>query len=64
LSARESEILQLIVDGNSNREIASQLDLSANTVATHRVNIMKVLRIHKTADLVVYAIRKGLASIL
>jgi DNA-binding NarL/FixJ family response regulator len=63
LSARESEVLQLIVDGNSNREIASQLDLSANTVATHRVNIMKVLRIHKTADLVVYAIRKGLASI-
>jgi two-component system response regulator NreC len=63
LSARELEILQFIVDGKSNVEIASQLGLSASTVASHRANIMNGLKIHKTAKLVAYAIRKGLASI-
>jgi len=63
LTARELEILQLIVDGKSNKEIASQLDLSANTVAVHRANIMEALGIHKTAELVVYAIRNGLVNI-
>ena len=63
LTARELEILQLIVDGKSNKEIAAQLDLSANTVAVHRANIMDALGIHKTAELVVYAIRNGLVNI-
>lgn len=63
LTMRELEILQLIVDGKSNKEIASQLDLSANTVAVHRANIMDALDIHKTAELVVYAIRNGLVNI-
>jgi DNA-binding NarL/FixJ family response regulator len=63
LTARELEILQLIVDGMSNKEIATQLDLSANTVAVHRANIMDALGIHKTAELVVYAIRNGLVNI-
>jgi DNA-binding NarL/FixJ family response regulator len=63
LTARELEILQLIVDGKSNKEIASQLNLSANTVAVHRANIMDALGIHKTAELVVYAIRNGLVNI-
>ena len=63
LTMRELEILQLIVDGKSNKEIASQLSLSANTVAVHRANIMQALRIHNTAELVVYAIRSGLVSI-
>jgi len=63
LTARELEILQLIVDGKSNKEIASQLNLSANTVAVHRANIMETLGIHKTAELVVYAIRNGLVSV-
>jgi DNA-binding NarL/FixJ family response regulator len=63
LTARELEILQLIVDGKSNKEIASQLHLSANTVAVHRANIMDALGIHKTAELVVYAIRNGLVNI-
>jgi len=63
LTIRELEILQLIVDGKSNKEIASQLNLSANTVAVHRANIMDALGIHKTAELVVYAIRNGLVNV-
>ncbi|HZE27892.1 MAG TPA: response regulator transcription factor [Terriglobales bacterium] len=63
LTVRELEILQLIVDGKSNKEIADQLGLSANTVAVHRANIMDALGIHKTAELVVYAIRNGLVNI-
>ena len=63
LTVRELEILQLIVAGLSNKEIAAQLNLSANTVAVHRANIMDALDIHKTAELVVYAIRNGLVNI-
>ena len=63
LTQRELEVLQLIVDGKSNKEIATVLDLSANTVAVHRANIMNTLGIHKTAELVVYAIRTGLVNI-
>jgi DNA-binding NarL/FixJ family response regulator len=63
LTARELEILQYIVGGKSNKEIASTLNLSANTVAVHRSNIMDALGIHKTAELVVYAIRNGLVNI-
>lgn len=63
LSTRELEVLQLIVHGKSNREIAVVLQLSANTVSVHRANIMQTLGIHNTAELVVYAIRTGLVSI-
>ena len=63
LTVRELEVLHLIVAGKSNKEIAADLDLSANTVAVHRANIMDALGIHKTADLVVYAIRSGLVNI-
>ncbi|HVA71627.1 MAG TPA: response regulator transcription factor [Candidatus Limnocylindrales bacterium] len=63
LTPRELEILQLIVSGKSNKEIASHLDLSVNTVSVHRANIMDTLGIHKTAELVVYAIRNGLVNI-
>jgi DNA-binding NarL/FixJ family response regulator len=63
LTMRELEVLQLIVSGKSNKEIATELDLSANTVAVHRANIMDALGIHKTAELVVYAIRSGLVNI-
>jgi DNA-binding NarL/FixJ family response regulator len=63
LTRREVEILQLICDGKSNKEIAVQLELSANTVAVHRANIMDALGIHKTAELVVYAIRNGLVNV-
>lgn len=63
LSTRELEVLQLIVNGKSNKDIATVLGLSANTVAVHRANIMQSLGIHNTAELVVYAIREGLVSI-
>jgi DNA-binding NarL/FixJ family response regulator len=63
LTPRELEVLQMIVDGKSNKEIAAALDLSANTVAVHRANIMNALDIHKTAELVVYAIRAGLVNV-
>ena len=63
LTVRELEVLRFIVAGKSNKEIAAELDLSANTVAVHRANIMDALGIHKTAELVVYAIRSGLVNI-
>ena len=63
LTARELEILRHIVAGKSNKEIAAELGLSANTVGVHRANIMDALGIHKTAVLVVYAIRHGLVSL-
>ena len=63
LTPRELEILQHIVAGKSNKEIASELNLSVNTVSVHRANIMDALGIHKTAELVVYAIRNGLVNL-
>jgi DNA-binding NarL/FixJ family response regulator len=63
LTPRELEILQHIVAGQSNKEIAVELKLSANTVAVHRANIMDALGMHKTAELVVYAIRHGLVNL-
>jgi DNA-binding NarL/FixJ family response regulator len=62
LTPREREVLQLICDGLSAREIADKLDLSVNTVAVHRANIMNALGVHKTAELVVYALQHGLVS--
>jgi DNA-binding NarL/FixJ family response regulator len=62
LTPRELEVLQLICNGLSNKEIASKLELSANTVAVHRANIMNALGVHKTAELVVYALQNGLVS--
>lgn len=63
LTTRELEILRYIVDGKSNKEIAAELSLSVNTVAAHRANIMDALGIHKTAELVTYAIRNGLVTL-
>lgn len=63
LTTRELEVLRFIVDGKSNKEIAAELSLSVNTVAAHRANIMDALGIHKTAELVVYAIRNGLVTL-
>ena len=63
LTTRELEILQLIAEGKSNKEIAAQLGLSVNTVAVHRANIMGELDIHKTAELVSYAIRNRLVTL-
>ena len=63
LTTRELEVLQLIVHGKSNKEIAVVLGLSVNTVSVHRANLMQTLGIHNTAELVVYAIRTGMVSI-
>ena len=63
LTTRELEVLQFIVAGRSNKEIAATLQLSVNTVAVHRANIMGAISVHNTADLVVYALRHGLASL-
>ncbi len=63
LTAREMEVLQHIVAGRANKEIAAILDLSVNTIAVHRANIMEALGIHNTAELVVYAIRNGLVTL-
>ena len=62
LTPRELEVLQLICNGLSNKEIAVKLDVSANTIAVHRANIMNALGVHKTAELVVYALQNGLVS--
>ena len=62
LSPRELEVLHLICQGHSNRAIAEKLDLSVNTISVHRANIMSRLGVHKTAELVVYAIRNGLVG--
>jgi DNA-binding NarL/FixJ family response regulator len=63
LSPREIEVLQMICNGKSNRQIAVDLKLSVNTVAVHRANIMNALGMHKTAELVVYAIQHGLVHL-
>lgn len=62
LTPRERQILQLIAQGMSNKEIAQTLDLSVNTVSVHRANLMNTLDIHRTAELVLYAVRNGLVS--
>jgi DNA-binding NarL/FixJ family response regulator len=62
LTPRELEVLQLICAGLSNREAATRLGLSANTVAVHRAHIMNALGVHKTAELVMYALQHGLIS--
>ena len=64
LTTRELQVLQLICDGLSNRQIAAALQVSANTVAVHRSNIMSALGVHKTAELVVYALQNGLVNTL
>ena len=58
LTDREKEIFQLLAEGNSNKEIASTLDLSPYTVETHRTHIMQKLHLHSSADIVLYAVRK------
>jgi DNA-binding NarL/FixJ family response regulator len=63
LSPRQQQVLQLMCDGLSYAAIAERLGLSENTVAVHRANIMKTLRVHRSAELVAYAIRHGLVNL-
>ena len=62
LTGREKQVLQLIAQGRSNKEIAALLELSVNTVSVHRANLMEKMNIHRTAELVLFAIRKGLVA--
>ncbi len=58
LTEREREVLQLLAEGKSNKEAATVLDVSTNTVETHRTNLMQKLGLHNTAEIVLYAVRK------
>jgi DNA-binding NarL/FixJ family response regulator len=62
LTTREREVLQLLAEGKSNKEAAALLNLSLYTVETHRGNIFQKLNLHSTAELILYAIRKGVTS--
>ena len=60
LTDREREVLQLLAEGRSNKEVASLLDVGLSTVETHRANLMQKLNLHSTAEIVLYAVRKRL----
>jgi DNA-binding NarL/FixJ family response regulator len=62
LSEREREIFQLIAEGHTNKDIADLLHVSPATVETHRAHIFQKLDVHNTAELVLYAVRKGVIS--
>ena len=62
LTDREREVLQLLAEGKSNKEVASILNLSVYTVETHRTNLMQKLNLHNTAEIVLYAVRKKIIS--
>ena len=63
LSHREKEVLQLIAEGKSNRDIAKTLHISVKTVETHKYNIMRKINLHSVAELTKYAIKSGLTPI-
>ena len=62
LTDREREVLQLLAEGRSNKEVASMLDVGVSTVDTHRMNLMQKLNLHSTAEIVLYAVRKKLIT--
>ncbi|HLY66481.1 MAG TPA: response regulator transcription factor, partial [Chloroflexota bacterium] len=62
LSEREREIFQLVAEGRSNKEIAELLSVSPTTIETHRAHVLQKLDVHNTAELVLYAVRRGVIS--
>jgi two-component system response regulator NreC len=62
LTSREREILQLLAEGKTNKEVATALNISPYTVETHRGHILQKLNLHNSAELVLYAVRKGIIS--
>ena len=62
LTTREREVLQLLAEGRNNKEVATILNLSLHTVEKHRGNILQKLNLHSGAELILYAIRKGVIS--
>lgn len=63
LTDREKQVLQLLAEGKTNKEVASALALGVSTVETHRLNLMKKLDLHNTAELVLYAVRKKILRV-
>jgi len=63
LTPREREVLQLLAEGKTSKEIAVALNLSVKTTETHRTNIMRKLDLHSVADLTLYALRAGIAQV-
>ena len=63
LTFREREVIQLVAEGHSTKEVAALLDLSSKTAETHRSNIMRKLNLHSVSDLVVFAIRNGIIQV-
>jgi two-component system response regulator NreC len=62
LTDREKEVLQLLAEGRSNKEVAGVLDIGVSTVDTHRANLMQKLGLRNTAEIVLYAVRKGVIA--
>jgi DNA-binding NarL/FixJ family response regulator len=62
LTSREKEILQLLAEGKSNKEVATILDVSPYTIETHRLHLMQKLNLHNTAEIVLYAVRKKIIT--
>jgi len=60
LTDREKDVLHLLAEGRSNKEVATLLNLGLSTVETHRANLMQKLNLHNTAEIVLYAVRKGI----
>jgi DNA-binding NarL/FixJ family response regulator len=60
LTDREKEVLQLLAEGRSNKEVAVLLDVGVSTIETHRANLMQKLNLHSAAEIVLYAMRKRL----
>jgi DNA-binding NarL/FixJ family response regulator len=63
LTERERQVLQLLAEGRTNKEVATSLDLGVSTVETHRMNLMKKLGLRNTAELVLYAVRKKILRV-
>lgn len=62
LTDREKEVLQLLAEGRTNKEVATLLEVGVSTVETHRANLMQKLNLHNTAEIVLYAVRKGIIT--
>jgi DNA-binding NarL/FixJ family response regulator len=63
LTSREREIVQLLAEGNSSKQVASRLNLSVKTVETHRTNIMRKLKLHSVSELVLYAVKNQMVQV-
>ena len=62
LTDREREVLQLLAEGRTNKDVAALLEVGVSTIETHRANLMQKLNLHNTAEIVLYAVRKGINS--